>query len=307
MTPAPLRLSRSFPAPRALVFQAWSDGSHVQRWFGPVGVAVPHARVEMRVGGPFEICMREADGVEHWTNGVFLEVAPRERVVIEMHVASGAGAPLFTAHTVVTFHDEGAGTRVDILQSYVLIDPVVAAPMVAGAPEGWRSTLDRLEMEIARVGAGPAPARTVAHGTFTLERAYPAPASRLWAALTDLEAKSRWFIGPPGDVIIERYMNVRGGGRERLTGRMANGVVHTFDAIYFDVVPETRLVYAYEMIIDGVKISASLATMELTPTADGVSLKVTEQGAFLDGYDDAGRRESGTAWLLEAIGASLAD
>jgi uncharacterized protein YndB with AHSA1/START domain len=261
----------------------------------------------MRVGGPFEICMREADGAEHWTRGVFLEVEAPERLVIEMRVASGAGAPLFTAHTIVTFHDEGAGTRIEVLQSYVLADPKTAAPMVAGAPEGWSSTFDRLETEIARMVAGPAPARTVAHGTFTLERTYAAPVARLWAALTDLAAKKRWFTGPPGDEVIEHRMDARGGGRERMTGRMPNGVVHTFDAIYFDVIPETRLVYAYEMILDGVKISASLATMELKPAADGgVTLKVTEQGAFLDGYDDAGRREAGTAFLLDAIGASLA-
>jgi hypothetical protein len=36
-------------------------------------------------------------------------------------------------------------------------------------------------------------------------------------------------------------------------------------------------------------------------------LKVTEQGAFLDGYDDAGSREQGAGVLLEALGASLKD
>ncbi len=32
---------------------------------------------------------------------------------------------------------------------------------------------------------------------------------------------------------------------------------------------------------------------------------VTEQGAFLDGYDDAGSREQGTGFLLDRLGASL--
>jgi hypothetical protein len=46
--------------------------------------------------------------------------------------------------------------------------------------------------------------------------------------------------------------------------------------------------------------------MELTPAGPArTTLKVTEQGAFLDGYDDDGSRERGTGFLLDEIGASL--
>ncbi len=38
-----------------------------------------------------------------------------------------------------------------------------------------------------------------------------------------------------------------------------------FDATYFDVVPDTRLIYTYEMQQDGMKISASLATLQFLP------------------------------------------
>jgi uncharacterized protein YndB with AHSA1/START domain len=79
----------------------------------------------------------------------------------------------------------------------------------------------------------------------------------------------------------------------------------TFDAVYYDVVPNERLVYAYEMSLDDRKISVSLATIQLTPAGAGTRLMVTEQGAFLDGYDDAGSRERGTGSLLDQLGASL--
>jgi hypothetical protein len=59
------------------------------------------------------------------------------------------------------------------------------------------------------------------------------------------------------------------------------------------------------MRINGTKISASLASIEFKATASGTELKLTEQGAFLDGYDDAGSRERGTIELLEAMGKSL--
>ena len=51
----------------------------------------------------------------------------------------------------------------------------------------------------------------------------------------------------------------------------------------------------------------SLATLQLKGTGGKTTLKVTEQGAFLDGYDDAGSREQGTGHLLDALGASLRD
>ena len=55
------------------------------------------------------------------------------------------------------------------------------------------------------------------------------------------------------------------------------------------------------------KISVSLATMQLKAEGAKTTLMLAEQGAFLDGYDDAGSREHGTGYLLDALGASLAE
>jgi len=46
-------------------------------------------------------------------------------------------------------------------------------------------------------------------------------------------------------------------------------------------------------------------TIEFEPAGEGTKLILTEQGAFLDGYDDAGSRERGTAGLLDALEMSL--
>ena len=151
--------------------------------------------------------------------------------------------------------------------------------------------------------------RSVVHASFTLERTYDAPLERVFRALSDEAAKSKWFGGAEGQWrLMERSMDFRVGGRERVRGQWEGGVVSTFDAIYHDIVPNERIVYTYEMHLDGRKISVSLATMQIKPAGPGgATLKVTEQGAFLDGYDDAGSRESGTGFLLEKLGASLSD
>jgi uncharacterized protein YndB with AHSA1/START domain len=135
-------------------------------------------------------------------------------------------------------------------------------------------------------------AHSVVHGSFRIERTFAAPRSRVFQALTDPQAKAMWFTGGQGYTTLEREMDVRPGGRERLKGRWESGLVSTFDAVYFDVVPDER-------------ISVSLATYELKSIGDGTQLVLTENGAFLDGYDDAGSRERGSNLLLDAIGKSL--
>ena len=305
--PAPLRVSRVFPAPREAVFRAWSSADHIKRWFCPDGYSVPEAKVEMRVGGAFEICMRSPEGVDHWTRGTFTEVVTPERLTIDHHVIDPCGGgPLFSAVTRVTFSAAAAGgALMEVVQTYTVADPGQAEQMLKGAPEGWRQTLDKLEAEVARLQANGG-GRSVVHGAFHLERAYEATSEQVYKALSDEAAKSRWFYGPQGWRLIERAMDFRVGGRERVKGGFEGGVTTTFDAIYHDIVPCERIVYTYEMHLDERKISVSLATLEIEPAGSGrTTLKVCEQGAFLDGYDDAGARERRTGDLLDKLGASL--
>ncbi|MGH6993976.1 MAG: SRPBCC family protein [Caulobacteraceae bacterium] len=309
MKPPPLKISRVFHAPRSTVFKAWTSSEHVKAWFCPETYSVSNAKVESRLGGAFEVCMRSPSGEEHWTRGVFEEIEPDRRLVIASQVENDAGTPIFHARTEVDFSDALGGTRIDLIQTYTFDDPSLAAPMAAGAPEGWRTTLDKLEAEVVRMQGGTGtPARSVVHASFHLERAYHAEKAQVWEALTRPEAKMKWFAGTAGEwELIERAMDVRAGGRERLKGRWKGGVVSTFEAIYHDVVEAERLIYSYEMFLDEKKISVSLASMELASAGAKTLLKVTEQGAFLDGYDDAGSRERGTGLLLDALGASLSD
>ena len=147
--------------------------------------------------------------------------------------------------------------------------------------------------------------RTVSHAIFTLERTYPAMLERVYDAFATEDGKARWFVAPGEWTLVERAFDFREGGEERLSGRWASGMVTSFHARYLDIVEHARIVYVYEMRQNGTKISASLATLEFKPAAGGTRLVVTEQGAFLDGYDDAGAREHGTAILLDRVGESL--
>jgi uncharacterized protein YndB with AHSA1/START domain len=300
-----MRVSRTLHAPRELVFRAWSSPDHIKCWFAPTGFTVPEANVDMRIGGPFEVLMRSPRGEEHWARGKFVELSRFDRLVIDFTVEDPKGHALFRAFTEANFSEALGGTKLDVTQNYTVLDPD-AAWMAEGAPQGWAQTLDNLSAELKRMQA-PDGGRSVVHGSFTLERTYDAPAEKVFHALSNQAAKAKWFGGPESQWRqIERSMDFRVGGRERAKGRWESGVVSTFDAIYHDFVPNERIIYTYEMHLDERKISVSLATMEIKPAGPGrATLKVTEQGAFLDGYDDAGSREKGTNFLLDKLGASL--
>jgi uncharacterized protein YndB with AHSA1/START domain len=148
------------------------------------------------------------------------------------------------------------------------------------------------------------------HGTFKIEREFPHPPGRVFAAWAEPKAKGKWFAGPPGQwTQLEREMDFRVGGRERLKGKFNRGIVSDFNALYHDIVPGERIVYSYSMHVDEKKISVSLATILFEPAkvggTAGTRLLLTEQGAFLDGYDDAGNRERGTQGLIDSLAAAL--
>jgi uncharacterized protein YndB with AHSA1/START domain len=147
--------------------------------------------------------------------------------------------------------------------------------------------------------------RSIEHASFTLERRYEAPPAKVFTAWADPAAKARWFSGPD-DWERERHeLDFRIGGREFSVGGPKGGPVSTYTAVYWDIVPDERIVYTYEMLLDGTRISVSLTTISLRADGDGTLLTLTEQGTFLDGQDYAAAREQGTGTLLEGLSLAL--
>jgi uncharacterized protein YndB with AHSA1/START domain len=127
---------------------------------------------------------------------------------------------------------------------------------------------------------------SVIHDTFTIERGYPATPSRVFAAFASEEAKNSWGdseeAGPVPDSTSE--FDFRVGGRERFS-HTYQGTSYRYDGLYYDIVPDQRIVYSYEMYAGDARISVSVATIEFAKDGDGTALTVTEQGVYLDGFD----------------------
>lgn len=149
--------------------------------------------------------------------------------------------------------------------------------------------------------------RSVTHGAFRLERLFDATPARVFKAFADPAAKGRWFRGPDEWDTSGVILDFRVGGREHNHGGPPGGPRHRFDALYYDIVPDERIIYTYDMHLDDRRISVSITTIELKPAGAGTRLIFNEQGAFLDGFDDPSVREVGTAELLDALGRALQD
>jgi uncharacterized protein YndB with AHSA1/START domain len=147
--------------------------------------------------------------------------------------------------------------------------------------------------------------RSALHSTFVIERTLDASPARVFAAFADQAAKARWFVGPERWQSSDHRLDFRVGGIEHLRNKVPDGPTHTFDARYEDIVPDRRIVYTYVMHLDDMRISVSLATLELLPSGAGTHLILTEQDAFLDGADLPIQREQGTRELLDNLEAYL--
>jgi len=139
--------------------------------------------------------------------------------------------------------------------------------------------------------------RSTTHATFVIEREYAHPPAKVFAAYADPNMKSKWFRGPE-EWKSTHTLDFRVGGKEVSSGGPPGGTMHKMNGEYWDIVENERIVMCYEMHLDATRISVSLGTTEIKPSAKGAKLTYTEQGAYLDGYDDAGQREQGTQELL---------
>jgi uncharacterized protein YndB with AHSA1/START domain len=148
--------------------------------------------------------------------------------------------------------------------------------------------------------------RSAVHDTFRIERHFDAAPGRVFQAFADPRAKAKWFGGPAEMKREDEAFDFREGGRETLVSVFGDGTRFGYYATYTDIVPDERIVYTYEMSMNGQRISVSVATVEVRAAAGGgTDVVLTEQGAYLDGLDDPAQRRQGTEELLEALAKSL--
>ena len=141
-----LVITRIFNAPRALVWQAWTDPKHVMQWWGPNGFSNSSCESEMQVGGRFLLNMCAPDGNSYPCKGIYREIKEPERIVYDSEADEshpcGAGLPPRSLVTI-TFAEHGNKTTLTLHTRFETAARLDAANQ-AGYCISWGEALGRL-------------------------------------------------------------------------------------------------------------------------------------------------------------------
>jgi uncharacterized protein YndB with AHSA1/START domain len=147
-------MTRSFDAPRKLVFDAMTKPELLKRWFGVIGGwTLVECEVDLRAGGKYRYLWRGPDGAQMGMRGVFREVVPPERIVNteKFDEAWYPGEAVGTA----TLVEQGGKTTLTTTVRYEsreARDAVLKSPMEQGAAAGY-DVLDKFLEETLAVKA----------------------------------------------------------------------------------------------------------------------------------------------------------
>lgn len=148
------------------------------------------------------------------------------------------------------------------------------------------------------------------HDTFTVERRYPQPRARVFAAFADPARKRRWYAEAGGHELDAFEMDFRVGGAQRSAYRMGAstpfpGAPLTNEGAFHNIVDGRRIVEAVHMSLNGNPISVSLLTFEFHDDGEGTRLVCTHQGVFFQGGDGPRMRKDGWTVLLQRLAQAL--
>lgn len=154
-------VSRTFDAPREALFEAFTDPTTLARWFAPEPLTVPRAEVDLRVGGRQTIVMRDGNGTDYTSTGVYKEVDRPSKLVMTDSIAQmpsewldlvnkargeEPGAPIPDGLVTVTFEDEGGQTKLTYREDFdskATRDAFVEMQMIEGL-QGSFNNLDKV-------------------------------------------------------------------------------------------------------------------------------------------------------------------
>jgi uncharacterized protein YndB with AHSA1/START domain len=160
----PFSISRTFKAPRALLFKVQTQPEHLAHWLSPEGFVNIHTAMDFRVGGSYHYGLRGPDGSEMWGKQVYREIVPNEKLVLIQSFSDKDGG--LTRHPMAatwplellattTFEDAGPGeTKLTITWQPHNSDAAGEATFYGakdGMTQGFNGTFAKLEAYLAKI------------------------------------------------------------------------------------------------------------------------------------------------------------
>jgi uncharacterized protein YndB with AHSA1/START domain len=138
-------MTRTFDAPRDLVFKTTMDPELIPKWWGPRYLTTTVDEMDVRPGGKWRYIQRDPEGNVHAFHGIYHDITPPERVVCTFEYE---GVPGHVLLQTMTLEDVGGKTKLtmqSVFQSVADRDGMVEAGMEVGA----RDMVDRIEELLA--------------------------------------------------------------------------------------------------------------------------------------------------------------
>ena len=154
-------ITRTFNAPREMVFDAFTDPNSMKQWWGPKGFTMTVSKLDFRVGGTYHYCMLAPNGAPMWGRFVYREIVRPERIVFVNSFSDEHGgvvhhpmAPDWPLQMITTFTFEDLGNaRTQFTTTSMPLEATEAQRAVFDANHdsmkgGWTGTLDQLEQHL---------------------------------------------------------------------------------------------------------------------------------------------------------------
>lgn len=155
-------ISRTFNAPREVVFDCFAKPGEMKKWWGPKGFTVIASKMDLRVGGTYHYGMRGMDGSTMWGKFIYREIVRPERIVFVNTFSDENGgvtrhpmAPDWPLRMLTTFAFEDIGRgKTRLTTTSMSLEATEAECAVFDAnhdsmTQGWTGTLDQLEAHLA--------------------------------------------------------------------------------------------------------------------------------------------------------------
>jgi uncharacterized protein YndB with AHSA1/START domain len=302
-------ITRTFDAPRELVWEAWTKPEHLAQWWGPRGFSTTIEEHDFRPGGRFKQMMHGPDGTNYPNLSVFREIVPLERIV---YTHGGGKETGQGTHFEATWTFEALGanrTRVTGRSLFPTPEDRDFVVREYGAIEGGKQTLARLAEHVARAASEGE--------ELVLVRDFAFPRQRVFEAWTRVEHLEHWW-GPSGFAVQSAQLDLRPGGTFHYGLRAPSGETMWGKFVFREVTPPERLVWVnsfsdpsggtarhqahaewpLEMLID-VTFLENAGGTTVTLRTRPVNAKESERRVFQDGHDSMRGGFGGTFEQLE--------
>jgi uncharacterized protein YndB with AHSA1/START domain len=225
-----IMITRSFNAPRELVFKAHLDPVLIPLWWGPRSTTTIVEKLDAQVGGEYRF-IHSGDGFEISFYGEFRDITPHERIV---QTSEFSGAPGHVILETVLFDEQDGRTHVTVLDQFDTMeerDMVLQSGMEGGLAESY----ERLDELAQRMGPdGPK--------LLTISRTFDAPRALLWKAWTDPDTLMRWW-GPKHFTSPVAKIDLREGGKYLFAMRSPDGQEMYSTGTYKKIDPMNEIIY----------------------------------------------------------------